>query len=54
MNRDIHKETHKILHEALDKLVADWIKNTGKLPSKSSILELMQWSNKQLIDPDES
>lgn len=42
-----HRQRHIVLHEMLDELVADWITCENKVPSKSSILELMQWSAKQ-------
>lgn len=38
---------HKFLHNALDELCADFIMNTNKLPSSTSIFELMEWSNEQ-------
>lgn len=31
-------------------LVADFINNTGKLPSKTTVMELMNWSFKQIRD----
>jgi len=31
----------------LDELVADWLGETGALPSKATVLELMQWSAQQ-------
>lgn len=46
-----HKERHKILHKELDELSADFIKHTGKVPSKSTIMELMSWSYEQTINP---
>ena len=42
-----HRRRHRLLHKRLDELVADFISDTGKLPSKTSILKLMKWSNKQ-------
>lgn len=43
-----HRKRHVQLHKALDELVADFIgHNATALPSKTTILELMQWSNKQ-------
>ena len=47
-----HLERHALLHRYLDELVADWISNTEKLPSKSTVMELMTWSNKQQQSPD--
>jgi len=48
-----HKKRHEELHAALDQLVADWISQTEKLPSKSTVLELMTWSHQQTINPTE-
>jgi len=42
-----HLERHKELHRCLDELVADFIGHTEAVPSKTTVLELMQWSNKQ-------
>ena len=42
-----HIERHKLLHKMLDELVADFISNTNKLPSQTTILELMKWSHEQ-------
>lgn len=47
-----HRKRHIVLHVSLDELVADWIENTKGLPSKSTILELMEWSHKQTIKPE--
>lgn len=47
-----HKQRHVELHRALDELVADFITHTGKLPSKSTLIELMEWSHKQTQEPD--
>ena len=53
MTSDEHKERHKKLHAALDELTADFIKHTEKLPSKTTILDLLTWSCEQTIDPTE-
>lgn len=42
-----HRQKHIQLHNQLDILVADFIANTKKLPSKTTIMELMEWSYKQ-------
>jgi len=47
MTTEEHKDRHILLHQHLDELVADWITETQGLPSKCSVLELMQWSRKQ-------
>ena len=48
-----HKEWHIEKHKQLDMLMADWIMTTGKFPSKSTVLELMEWSHQQTIKPHE-
>lgn len=47
-----HKQRHAELHAALDELLADWLTQTGKLPSKATIWELIEWSHNQTLDPD--
>lgn len=49
--REVHIFRHKELHGYLDELIADFCKQTGKRPSTSTILELMQWSNEQCTNP---
>ena len=49
--KEEHIERHIQLHKSLDELIADFIGHTGKLPSKTTILELMQWSFEQTINP---
>ncbi len=51
MDKKEHIIRHKELHNKLDELSADFIKHTGKLPSKTTLLELMTWSHNQTIDP---
>ncbi len=53
MNADFekHKQLHIKLHQNLDELIADWLSQTEKLPSKSTVLELMQWSKQQTETP---
>ncbi len=53
MDYEEHKQKHQVLHNMLDELVADFIGTTRKLPSKSTILELMEWSHIQTITPSE-
>lgn len=48
-----HREAHIRLHIALDELVADMIRETTKLPSKTTVMELIQWSSKQIENPDD-
>lgn len=51
MNFEEHKKKHKELHKALDELSADFITHTGKRPSQTTLIELMEWSHKQTVEP---
>lgn len=51
MTQEKHKERHLILHKELDELVADFISHTDKLPSTSTIMDLMTWSFEQTKNP---
>lgn len=42
---------HKELHTSLDKLIACYIENTEKLPSRTTVMELMKWSHEQTLNP---
>ena len=53
MDKDEHIRRHKLLHKMLDELVADWINQTNCLPSQNSVMDLMQWSHQQTIEPTE-
>ena len=65
MTREEHIARHQELHKALDELVADYlrhhppkftadnVKDHPKLPSNTTLLELMEWSHQQTIDPAE-
>ena len=48
-----HAYRHVLLHEYFDELIADFIRHTGKLPSRTTVLELMQWSAQQQVSPTE-
>lgn len=48
-----HKQIHAELHKSLDNLVADFILHTGKFPSKTTVIELIEWSYQQTISPTE-
>ena len=48
-----HKARHEFLHRCLDELIADFIDHTGELPSKTSLLALMEWSHEQTQFPRE-
>jgi hypothetical protein len=51
MSNKHHKEIHEQLHRALDELVADFITHTGRRPSQATVLELIQWSSSQTVNP---
>lgn len=51
--RESHKKTHEILHQMFDELVADFIEHTGRLPSETTVMELIQWSHEQTKNPSE-
>ncbi len=48
-----HKARHTMLHRRLDELLADWIRHNDKGPSQATVLELVQWSYKQTLNPTE-
>lgn len=48
-----HKARHEKLHRALDELVADFIDHTSRLPSKTNLIELMDWAYLQTVRPTE-
>lgn len=45
------RESHHRLHGALDELLACYLTETGKLPSKSGLLEFLEWSFKMKGSP---
>ena len=47
MNKKEHLKKHIELHKALDELMADFIYHTQKLPSETTVTELMEWSYEQ-------
>ena len=51
--KPIHIERHNLLHKHLDELVRDFITHTNRLPSITSVIELMEWSAKQCTNPTE-
>lgn len=53
LNPSNHLVRHVFLHCALDELIADFIAHTDKLPSNTTLRELMEWSHKQTIEPEE-
>lgn len=52
MKAEEHKERHRMLHEYFDELLADWITHTKKRPSRGTVLELIEWSAKQVENPE--
>lgn len=53
MTHDEHTERHKLLHRELDELVADFIRHTQQLPSKTTLVEFLHWSHTQTINATE-
>ncbi len=54
MTREEHIARHVELHKAFDELLADYIECTGDMDvSGLKLMTLMEWSAKQLNDPDE-
>jgi hypothetical protein len=54
MTKAQHRKRHKELHLALDELVADFIlDNNDKLPSQSTVFEIMRWSHEQTKNPSD-
>jgi len=51
MTHEQHIQRHKELHKALDELSADYMNQTGKLMSQSSVMDLVEWSHQQTINP---
>jgi hypothetical protein len=53
MTPEEHKQRHEKLHKALDELLKDFIVHTGKMPSKTSLIEFLSWSGDQTVLPTE-
>ena len=53
ISKEEHIERHKVLHREFDELMADHIRHTSLLPSKTTIMELAKWSHEQTIKPTE-
>lgn len=51
MTKEEHIKIHKKLHHSLDVLVADMIDQTRKLPSSTTVMELIEWSYEQTTNP---
>jgi len=49
---DEHQARHRILHEMVDELVADYLlQHREALPSETTLLDLMKWSYEQTQNP---
>lgn len=53
MTNEEHKQRHVELHKKFDELLADFIGHTGRLPSETNLIEFMNWSYRQTLDPTE-
>jgi hypothetical protein len=54
MTQDEHRERHKLLHRMMDELVADYLSHVPRsLPSETTLMQLMEWSHAQTINPVE-
>jgi len=57
MTKEEHRKRHVQLHEALDELIGDWLRYdglpSGRLLSDASIMDLVEWSYQQTLDPTE-
>ncbi|HEX4545736.1 MAG TPA: hypothetical protein VH110_05210 [Candidatus Acidoferrum sp.] len=59
LSNERHRLRHVELHRALDELAADWALHNSrptrdgniKLFSNTTIMELMEWSHQQTVDP---
>ena len=52
MSPEEHRQRHIELHGWLDELVADWLLQCrGAMPSSSTVMELMNWSKSQTLEP---
>lgn len=48
-----HKATHQQLHGALDELAADFVNHTASRLSRATVLDLIEWSYSQTLEPTE-
>lgn len=54
IDEEAHRKRHEELHEAFDELVADYLAHhRRKLPSNTTVMELMLWSHRQTQKPDQ-
>jgi hypothetical protein len=49
-----HQLRHMQFHIFLDEMMADFINDTGRLPSKTSLMTFAKWSNEQSQKGDAS
>lgn len=47
---NLTREQHEDLHLSLDVLLAAFITETEKLPSKTSVMELVKWSYEKTLE----
>lgn len=49
----LHRDRHQLLHREFDELMADYLShNRGAMPSNTTLMQLMEWSHKQTIEPE--
>ena len=57
MTKEEHKERHQKLHRSLDELIADWLDHqllsSNKRFSNTTIMELIEWSYQQTLNPSD-
>ena len=53
MTPEEHKKRHEELFKSLDELVADFIRHTCALPSKTNLMDFMTWASEQRDNPTE-
>lgn len=52
MTTEQHIQRHIMLHKSIDELAADFLRhNNKKLLSNTTVLELLQWSAQQTVNP---
>lgn len=51
VEQEMTRSRHVELHRGLDELIACFIADTGRLPSETTLMELMIWSNEQTTAP---
>lgn len=53
MTKEEHIKRHIELHKSLDELLADFMNHTKKSLTKTNLMEFMNWSYSQTIEPTE-